>query len=227
MRYSEHVAADEFEAKNMHDGSPIVHRDKKVSRGMTAALCIPALFVIALSVYIAVANGTASKPVPEAVLPLVCAGVAALGVFLGVIGLMFAVVRTIVTEEAVHVKYGLWGPDISLDAIKSCNVVEYDWTQFGGWGIRRGRDGTWAYVPASGPVVELRYVEEGKDKRVLVGAEDATETVRQIERARAARSRPRPASHAVRVAATPAATSDVEEAEEREADSELRGRRAE
>jgi len=225
MRYAERVAADEFEAKNMHDGSPIVHRDKKVSRGMTAALCIPALFVIALSVYIALANGTASKPVPEAVLPLVCAGVAALGVFLGVVGLMFAVVRTVVTEEAVHVKYGLWGPDVPLDAIQSCNVVEYDWTQFGGWGIRRGRDGTRAYVPASGPVVELRYVEEGKDKRVLIGAEDATETVRQIERARAARSRPKPASHAVRVAAP--ATSDAEQVEEQETESELRGRRAE
>lgn len=175
---------DAFEASEMHDGAPVVRRDKKITRRMAALVAVPGVLTVALAVFIAFANASSSKPVPAAALPFVVGGVAALGIALVALGIVFGVLRTIVTARAVHVKYGLWGPDVPLEAIASCRVVDYDWTEFGGWGIRRGKDGTWAYVPSSGRVLELRFREGGAMKRVLVGADDPDETARQIERAR-------------------------------------------
>jgi hypothetical protein len=176
---------DELEAREMHDGSPVVARDKNVSRLMTALIGVPGLLTMVLGVFVGLGNATASKPVPADVLPLVVTGVVSLGLALCVMAVAFSVLRTVVTERAVHVRYGLWGPTIPLESIRSCKVVDYDWTQFGGWGIRRGRGGTWAYVPASsGPVMEITYVDGGTEKRVLVGAGDAAGTARQIEEAR-------------------------------------------
>lgn len=43
-------------------------------------------------------------------------------------------------------------------------VVDYDWTEFGDWGIRLGRDGTWAYVPSGERVLELRE-QSGRHRR--------------------------------------------------------------
>jgi len=169
----------------MYDGARVVRRDKVVSRLMAGMLAVPSLFVIGMAIYVAFANATAPKPVPAAALPLVVAGMVALGVLLGLMGIAFGVLRTVVTERAVHVRYGLWGPTIPVANIRSCGVVDYQWTKFGGWGIRRASDGTWAYVTASrGKVLELRYVENGRERRVLVGAEDAAETARQIEKLR-------------------------------------------
>ena len=50
-------------------------------------------------------------------------------------------------------------------------------------------------------MLELRYVENGRERRVLVGAEDAAETARQIEKLRSAA----PEGGRVRVADEPAA----------------------
>lgn len=66
----------------------------------------------------------------------------------------------------------------------SCRVVDYDWKQYGGWGIRRGRDGSWAYVASSGPVVEVCYTTGGAQKKVLIGAEDPAALVRAVAAAR-------------------------------------------
>jgi hypothetical protein len=119
---------------------------------MAGMLAVPALFVIGMAIYVAFANATAPKPVPAAALPLVVAAMVALGVLLGLLGIAFGVLRTVVTERAVHVRYGLWGPTIPIANIRSCGVVDYQW------------------------------------RRVLVGADDAAETARQIEKLRAAAS---------------------------------------
>src|SRR5450631_3632861 len=101
---------DAFEANEMHDGARVVRRDKNVSRLMAGLLAVPGLLTIALGVFIAFANATASKPVPESALPFVCGAIVALGLLLCTLGVAFGVLRTVVTERAVHVKYGLWGP---------------------------------------------------------------------------------------------------------------------
>lgn len=176
--------ADDFEARHMEDGAPVLHRDKRVSRGLALALVIPGLLTIVLAAYVGLANATASKPVPPAALPLVVGGVVALGLFLVLLGVVFSVVRTLVTTRAVHVKFGLWGPDIPLAALESAEVVAYDWLRFGGWGIKRDAQGTWAYVPSGDRAVELVYREEGAVRRVLVGVEDPAELVRRIAAAK-------------------------------------------
>lgn len=181
--------SDAFESRYMVGDARVLHRDKRVSRGMAAILAAPALFTWALSVFIAFANASSDKPVPAAALPFVVGAVALLGVLFAILSLTFAVLRTVVTDRQVTVKYGLWGPEIELSAIRSCKVVDYDWTKFGGWGIRHGTGGVWAYVPGPGEVVELEYDEGGTTKRVQVGAGDARKLALEINRARQAGSR--------------------------------------
>src|SRR5205823_2924497 len=113
---------------------------KRIARGMLAMLATAGVLTTALGVWIAFANATSHKPVPAEALPVVVAMVCALGLALVGLGIVFGVLRTVVTERAVHVRYGLWGPTIPIEAIASCAVVDYEWTKFGGWGIRRGKD---------------------------------------------------------------------------------------
>lgn len=187
-------AGDRFEAENMHDGSRVLHRDKKVSRWMALALIIPGLFTYGIATFVALVNSTSDKPLPAAALPIVVALLAALATTFIVLGLVFAVLRTIVTEEALHVKYGLWGPRVPLRAIRSCKVVPYDWTDYGGWGIRRGRDGSWAYVVSGNEAVEILYEEDGAIRRILVGGEHPKDTAIEVNRALRALEKPRVAA---------------------------------
>ena len=177
---------DAFEAMEMHDGAPVLHRDKHVSRRMAGFIAASGLLQIAIAIFVAIANGSSSKPMPPTMLPVFVGAMIAFGLAMMVLGVVVGVLRTVVTKKAVHVKYGLWGPTIPLEAIQSCRVTEYDWTEFGGWGMRRGRNNSWAYVPKSGPVVEVKYLEDGKTKRVLIGASDAASTTQAIDAARAA-----------------------------------------
>jgi hypothetical protein len=175
---------DEFEQRFMRDGSRILHRDKHVSRGMAAMLGVPGLFTIGLSIFVGLTNATADKPLPPVALPFVMAAMVVFGLAFLTMAVAFAVLRVVVTEKEVHVKYGLWGPSISLASVTSVRVIDYQWHKYGGWGIRRGADGSWAYVARSGPVVELCYTEGAETKKLLIGAEDAAGLARAIQEAR-------------------------------------------
>ncbi|MCW5810654.1 MAG: hypothetical protein KIT84_06560 [Labilithrix sp.] len=179
------MAGDAFEAAEMHDGAPIVRRDKVVSRGMAALLAGSGLLPFAVAILVALVNGSSERPLPAPALPFFVAFFCALGVLMMGMGVVFGVLRTVVTKKAVHVKYGLWGPTIALDAIESVRVVDYDWTEFGGWGIRIGKGGKRAYVPRNGPCLELVYRDGPTRKHVLIGAENAAATAAAIEEARA------------------------------------------
>jgi hypothetical protein len=209
---------DGFEAREMHDGAPVVHRDKKVSRAMAALLAVPGLLAMLVAAFVGIANATSHEPLPAEALPVVALMLAALGVLFVGMGVVFGVLRTIVTERAVHVRYGLWGPTIPLEAIRSCDAVDYDWTEFGGWGLRRGRGGAWAYMPVGKRAVEIRYREGDEEKRVLVGAGDPEATARAI---RAALER-RDAGEHVRVGTV---GTEVEEVAEQADDDEASDRR--
>jgi hypothetical protein len=176
--------SDDFEAREMHDGSRVLYRDKRVSRLMAALLISPALITTALAIFIPFVNATSDKPVPGAALPFLVAGLLAFSALFVGLGLVFSVMRTIISEKEVHVKYGLWGPRIPLEHVTSAKPVDYHWTEFGGWGIRLGKNNTWAYVPSGKRAVEIAYRQDGEDKRVLVGTENVEETARQINRAR-------------------------------------------
>jgi len=199
--------SDAFESRYMSGEETVRHRDKRVSRGMALLLALPAVFTLWFTVYLGLNNATASRPVPEAALPFVLAGLVAFAGMFALLSLSFAVLRTVVTDREVIVKYGLWGPRIPLEAITECKVVPYEFHKFGGWGIRRGIGGTWAYVPGSGDVVEIAYTVEGKTKRVQVGAENAQLVASEIQHAREATAR------SLRIEATDAEEPTAQEAE--------------
>jgi hypothetical protein len=105
-----------------------------------------------------------------------------------ILWLMFAVMRTVVTTDEIHVQYGLWGPRVPIEAIESCEVTKYDWTEFGGWGIKYSTSSkTWAYSlwGHGNDVVRLVWTEKGKTKRAVFHARDPEAIVMAVQRARA------------------------------------------
>ncbi len=116
--------------------------------------------------------------------------VGVLGVLpLMLVTLLLSHLRVTVTDDAVHVQYGLWGPSLALDAIRRCEPGRYDALRFGGWGFRRAFDGSRAYsVPGgSGECVTLEVEEDGARRTVVLTAPDGAALARSIEEARARR----------------------------------------
>ena len=177
---------DAFEAKYMQDGSRILHRDKRVSRKMALILFLAGLLPLFHAISLPFINEGSQRPMPGSIVPFWMLGMGLLAVLFFVLAIVLGVLRFVVTESALHVKYGLWGPTIPLESVVSCKVVDYDWLKYGGWGIRRGIDGSWAYVPSSGPVVEVIYRDGKAEKKVLLGARDAHALARSIVEATSA-----------------------------------------
>lgn len=108
---------------------------------------------------------------------------------LALVWLFFAVLRVTVSEGAVNVQYGLFGPKIPVAAIESAEPVTYDWKKFGGWGIRRGRDGAWIYnMPGDGGHAARILWRDARGRRrvTLIGSRRSSQLAAQIGRARAA-----------------------------------------
>jgi hypothetical protein len=105
---------------------------------------------------------------------------------LAIVWLLFSVLRVTVSERAVNVQYGLFGPKIPIAAIESSEAVTYDWKRFGGWGIKRSRDGAWIYnMPGDGGrAVRIVWRDaRGRRRTTLIGSRQSTELAAQIERA--------------------------------------------
>jgi len=108
---------------------------------------------------------------------------------LATLWLLFAVLRVTVAEGAVNVQYGLFGPKIPIAAIESAEPVTYDWKKFGGWGIRRSRDGAWIYnMPGDGGhAVRILWRDaSGRRRDTLIGSRRSSQLAAQIGRARLA-----------------------------------------
>lgn len=157
--------------------------------------------------------------------------------------LLFAVLRVSVTREAVHVQYGLFGPTIPIASVERCEVVDYDWKQYGGWGIRYGRDGSTVYnmLGDQGRAVKLVYRTGSGEKTVLLSSRDPERLAAAVTLARAEALAPgkaridagaaRGASHEARIEdradaqADAQAEAQVEAQAEAEQDAEPRARR--
>ncbi|MCX4247602.1 hypothetical protein [Paraliomyxa miuraensis] len=103
--------------------------------------------------------------------------------------MLFAVLRVTVSQGKVQVQYGLFGPTIPISAIESVAPTEYRWTAFGGWGIRRGPDGSWLYnMPGDqGRAVRIEWRDaKGRRRVTLVGSKHNVELAKTIEQARRA-----------------------------------------
>lgn len=106
-----------------------------------------------------------------------------------VLVMLFAVLRVTVSQGKVVVQYGLFGPTIPIEAIEAVAPIEYKWTTFGGWGIRRGPGGSWLYnMPGDeGRAVRIEWRDaKGRRRVTLVGSKHHVELVKTIEKARRA-----------------------------------------
>lgn len=108
---------------------------------------------------------------------------------LALVTLLLSHLRVVVTDDAVHVQYGLWGPTIAVEAITRCEVQRYEAMRFGGWGFKRALDGTRAYsVPGGeGECVALEIADGAKTRKVVITTPDAAMVALAIEEARARR----------------------------------------
>ncbi len=168
---------DEYVAKYMEGGAALALSKKRMPWWWFALLAFPGLAMM----------GGLVGAAPSVVGALVGA-VLGLGSF-ALLSLLFSHLRLVVTERVVHVQLGLWGPKIPVERITLVRAKHYDWKQYGGWGIRYGRDGAWAYsVPGgTGDCVEIQWTND-KQKTVthVISSDDAAGVAAAIERARAA-----------------------------------------
>ena len=160
---------DEYERKYMADQGKLVHRAKQPApKWMQALLAITPI------------TGLAMLATPAWIAGLVTA------VFGFLLWTLFAVLRFTVTEKAVNVQYGVFGPKIPMEAIEEVSAIDYDWKKFGGWGIRRSMDGEWMYnMPGDGGrAVRLVWRDDkGKRRITNVGMKDPVPAAAEIRRA--------------------------------------------
>jgi hypothetical protein len=169
---------DDYERKYMSGEGEVLHRAK-----MRAPWWFFLFFAIPIAIELIV-FGAIFATVPHASpAMLVLPGV--IIPFLVLMALLFAVLRVTVTNKIVHVQYGLFGPKIPIEAIQSAAVVNYDWKQYGGFGIRRGRDGSWAYnmVGDAGRAVKVVWTDKGKTNTHLLVSSDPGALVSAIKEA--------------------------------------------
>ncbi len=71
-------------------------------------------------------------------------------VLLFVLYATFSKLRITVDEQLLRVGFGPFGLTIPADRIERAEACSYSWLTYGGWGIRGGFDGSFAYnVPES------------------------------------------------------------------------------
>ena len=119
---------------------------------------------------------------PHTIVPLVLFPVFAL------LWVLLMFLRVTVTPSEVHIQYGVFGPKIPMSAITGVRVESYRWTEYGGWGIRRKHDGTWAYsVPGGeGRGIRITYkTKMGRERTVFASSDRPDELVAAIAKARA------------------------------------------
>jgi hypothetical protein len=165
---------DEYEKQFMAAGAAIARSRVRMPGWFFAVLGLPLLALLIVGI-------TTLQPSVLGVLAL------ELPLMLA-IGLVFSHLRATVTATHLHVQYGLWGPKVPLERIERVALEEYDWKTYGGWGLRRARNGTWAYsVPGSGTTM-LRVDHRGDDgklKSFIVSVDDPAAMLLAIEKARA------------------------------------------
>ncbi len=206
---------DEYERRYMGDGGIVYQCKTKAPAAFHWLVLLPPLFASLVLGITALATAA-----PAALM------LAALPTFLITIPiwLLFSVLRATVTATHLHIQYGLFGPKIPLSSISKIEAVRYDWKQYGGFGIRRGRDGSWAYnmMGDQGRAVRIGWRDEkGRETVTLLSTTDPDALVAAVEKARAGSTSPARARIGAADAPKSAATdADVAEAE-RELESEL------
>ncbi len=99
--------------------------------------------------------------------------------------LLFAVLRVTVSEGAVNIQLGLWGPRIPISSIISVVATTYKFSQFKGWGIRISpRFGTMYNMPGDGGnALKIEWRDGDRQRTTWVGTREADSLVRVIRAA--------------------------------------------
>jgi len=161
---------DPFEREYMKGEGMVLYRDKMVAGAkMNAAM----VGIAAFMTFAAVSTGQ-------------WAGVTLGLPILALVWLLFGVLRVTVSEQAVKVKLGLFGPTIPMNSVESAIAIDYKWGAFGGWGIRMGPHGTmYNIIGDGGRAVKITWRNErGKKKVTFVGTRTADELATAINRGR-------------------------------------------
>jgi hypothetical protein len=165
-------AVDEYERQYMQGHGAVLHRTKRPApKWLQVALASSGI------------SGLAMLFTPAWVAGLV---LIPMGIFLWA---LFSVLRFTISERAVVVQYGLFGPTIPIESIESAEAVDYDWKKFGGWGIRRSLDGEWMYnMPGDGGrALRIVWTDKHGERRItgigMPAPEPAAAAIAQARRA--------------------------------------------
>ena len=167
------VAADAYERKYMQGEGLVLYRAKQRTPWQMTALLAAAGVVSVFPVLIGAAGAWISAAISLSLLFL--------------IWVLMGVLRVTVSEGAIDIQYGLFGPRIPIAAIESAEPIEYKWTTVGGWGIRRGPGGSWVYnMPGDGGhAVRVEWRDaKGRRKVTIIGSRDNVALARAIAQAR-------------------------------------------
>ena len=156
---------------------------------VTSAASLPARFRVANSWWFNALLGsitllalwTGITALPRTIGPLVIAA------FVAALWLFLLFLRVTVTRSHVQVRFGFIGPKLPIGSVRDVQVEHYDWTRYGGWGIRRDDDGSYAYsVPGcGGRGVRITYaMKDGLERTVFVSSDRPEELVAAIDAAR-------------------------------------------
>lgn len=162
---------DPYEAKYMSTGGAVVFRSKLRSNWKVPA------YTGALAAFIAVWGATHAN-----------LAVGLVSAFLILFtGVMFSVLRVVISSTHVDVQYGIFGPKIPLSAIKSVEPVIHGYQSLFRWGITPLRSGEWLYTVAGdeGRAVKITWTTgRGKRRVHYLGSHDHERLAAAIDAAR-------------------------------------------
>ena len=150
-------------------------------------------------------SGQLAPAIPGAIL-------AVAGVFMALAGLLAGVLRIAVTPSALRVQFMTTALEIPFERIRTIRAERYDWTAYGGWGLRMSLSGKRAMsvTGVGNRGLAIVYVDaEGKERSLFVSSKDPEAVLHAIERAGAGASGYRGARVRVEEGATDDAVGDL------------------
>jgi len=83
----------------------------------------------------------------------------------------FRYLTIVVTDESVRFRFGIFGTSLPLETLQGCEVKQYQWLPYGGWGLRMATGGRMAYSILGVPRgVEITATRKGKQHRYFVSS---------------------------------------------------------
>ena len=129
------------------------YEEAQVSPWIVLLLAVIAWLGVMLVLQVGLGRQVGANPSPNWLL-------IALTVFLILIAANFASLKITIDDKSFTARYGVLARRITLSQILSCRPTTYSWLTYGGWGIRRGSDGSVAYTTWGKRGIELKTAEQ-------------------------------------------------------------------